>query len=311
MFIKDEEALGYVAVAVLLVFPWLGVAWKTWGFIWSLLMLLAVFLVGRKRGFSLTALISLVGYGILFIVYGTSAWQYVSFVPLAGLLSILGWHKRWPMKETFFWSAALAAALGALVVMPYMPQGTSVLPENEIIEAVVEQYNVSGGMAMLQQQGFSELQLRELLQRGLELYVLIQPGIAALFAILKFGIVFFLMELLFRKKEERIPFVHWRLPWYAVWGAVLGLAFYLTGDQFSWVVLRTTGINLMVIYGGVTLVLGTAVLVYYLQSPKLHLLLKVLLVAFCFFYFYLGAFILMMCGLFDLVFNFRRLPEEI
>lgn len=308
MYLRDEVALNYLAGGVLLAFPCVGIVFGTWGFFWGVLMLLAVFLVGSRRGLSIAALFLLIGYVVPLIVFGAPAFKLMSYVPLAGLLGVLGWHKHWPGRVTFFWSAALAAVLGTLPILSFMAEGSSVLAVNDMINTTVQQYQASG---LLQQQGISEVQLRNLLQEVVDLYVLIFPSLAALAAIVGFGFVFYFARIWFNEGEERIPFTHWRLPWYAVWGVVLGMAFYLVGDQFTWVALRILGINLLAIYGALTLVLGTSVFVYLLQSPKIPRFLKFAVILTSLIFLFFSVVSLIMFGLFDLVFNFRRLPEEL
>lgn len=311
MFLRDEVALNYLAGAILLTFPWLGIVLGTWGFFWGVLMLLAVLLVGRRSGLSVAVLSLVIGYVAPLIVFGATAYNLMSLVPLAGLLSVLGWQKHWPVRVTFFWSAALAAVLGTIPTLSFMAQGVSALTASDMINTTVNQYQASGLLAVLQQQGISEVQLRDFLQRAIQIYALILPSFAALVALVEFGFVFYFARVWFNGDEGRIPFTRWRLPWYSVWGAVLGIAFYLLGDQFSWTVLRVLGINLMVIYGALTLVLGASVFVYLLQSPKIPRFLKFALIITSFIYLFFSVVSLIMFGLFDLVFNFRRLPEEL
>ena len=310
MFLRDEVALNYFAGAILLTFPWLGIVLGTWGFFWGVLMLLAVLLVGRRSGLSIAVLLLVIGYVAPLIVFGPTAYNLMSLVPLAGLLSVLGWQKHWPVRVTFFWSAALAAVIGTIPTISFMAQGVNALSASDIINTTVNQYQASGLLAVLQQQGVSEVQLRDFLQRAIEIYALILPSFAALIALVEFGFVFYFARIWFNQGEQRIPFTRWRLPWYSVWGAVLGIAFYLLGDQFSWTVLRVLGINLMVVYGALTLVLGASVFVYLLQSPKIPRFLKFALIITSFIYLFFSVVSLIMFGLFDLVFNFRRLPEE-
>ncbi|KUO78077.1 MAG: hypothetical protein APF81_25765 [Desulfosporosinus sp. BRH_c37] len=310
MFLKDEVALNYLAGAILLTFPWLGVVLGTWGFIWGVLMLLAVFLVALRRGLSIAVLSLLIGYVAPLIVFGVTVFNTVSLVPLAGLLVVLGWQKHWPVRVTFFWSAALAAVIGTIPTLSFMVQGLSELTASEMTNTTIQQYQASGLLEVMQQQGITEVQVRELLQQGIHLYALVLPSFAALVALVEFGFVFYFVRIWFNKDEGRIPFTHWRLPWYSVWGAVLGIVFYLLGDQFSWPILHVAGINIMVVYGALTLVLGISVFVYFLQSPRIPRFLKLALIIAGFIYLLFSIISLIMFGLFDLVFNFRRLPEE-
>lgn len=310
MFLSDETVVNYLAGAILLTFPWLGVAWGTWGFIWEAVLLLAVFLVGRRRGLPIATGLLLIGYVIPLTVLGVAGFNQMSLVPLAGLMGVLGWHKQWPVRMTFFRSAMFAAVLGALPTLSFMAQGFDAKTVSDMINMIVQQYQASGLLAVMQQQGITEVQARDLLQRGIHFYALIIPSFAAITAFVEFGLVFYIFRRWFKDDEGRIPFTRWSLPWYAVWGAVLGIAFYLLGDQFSWTILRGLGINLMVVYGALTLVLGTSVYLYLLQSPKIPRFLKFALIIASFIYFFFSVVSIMMFGLFDLVFNFRRLPEE-
>ncbi|MGC7871696.1 DUF2232 domain-containing protein [Desulfosporosinus sp. SYSU MS00001] len=308
MYLRDEVAISYVAGAILLSFPLLGVVWGTWGFFWTVLILLAVFLVGLRKGLLIASALTLIGFIVPLVSIGLPALSQVSFVPLAGLLGVFGWQ-RWPVRVTFFWSAALASILGVIPALLFAGQGIDPKSVTEIINSMVQQYQASGLLAVMQQQGITEMQLRQLMQEGIQFYLLILPGFVALSALLEYAFAFYFFKRWLNPKE-RIPFTHWRLPWYAVWGAVLGIAFYLLGDQYSWMTLRALGINLMVIYGAVTLILGIAVYSYLLQSPKIPRFLKWILIVASLVYFFFSVSSIILFGLFDLVFNFRRLPEE-
>jgi hypothetical protein len=214
------------------------------------------------------------------------------------------------VRVTFFWSAALAAVIGTIPTLSFMVQGLSDLTGSDMINSIVQQYQAAGLLETIQQQGITEVQVRELLQQLINIYALMLPSFAALIALVEFGFVFYFVRIWFNKDEGRVPFMLWRLPWYSVWGAVLGIAFYLLGDQFSWTFLRVFGINLMAVYGALTLVLGVSLLVYLLHSPRIPSLMKLALIIVSFIYFYFSVVSLIMFGLFDLVFNFRRLPEE-
>jgi len=252
----------------------------------------------------------LIGYAAPLIFFGATAFSLISLVPLAGLLGIYGWHKGWPVRVTFFWSAAVAAVLGAIPTLSFMEQGFSALATSDLINTSIQQYQASGMLSMLQQQGITEVQVRDLLQQGIHVYSLILPSFAALVALIEFGVVFYFVRIWFNEEGGRIPITRWRLPWYAVWGAVLGIAFYLLGDQFTLTGLRAIGINLMVVYGALTLVLGVCLFVSLLQSSRMPRFLKYALIIASFINFFFSVVTLVMFGLFDLVFNFRRLPEE-
>lgn len=311
MYISDESVQEYLTGAVLLAFPFLGIALGTWGFFWEVLMLFAVFLVGHRKGLVRAIPFLIGGYGAAVLIFGFSALSQMSFVPLAGLLGIFGWQSGWPGRVTFFWGAMLAAVLGALPTLSFVRKGFDEKTVGDLINATLQQYHDSGLLARMQEeQGLAEEQIRALLEQGIQLYVLVIPSIAALIAIFQFGFVYYSIRRWFKDGEGSIPFTQWRLPWYAIWGAIIGIACYLLGNQFSWPVFRGLGINLMVINGAISLILGVAVYLHFLKSPRIPKWLKWILVISSIIYFFFTVISMIMFGLFDLVFNFRRLSEE-
>ena len=308
MYLRDEAALSYVLGVILLAFPWLGVMWGIWGFFWTLIMLFAVFVVGLRRGMKWASVLSVIGYLAPLIGLGTSSLASMSLVPLAGLFAVYGWN-RWPGRITFFWSSVLASLLGTIPLFFSVGQGVDANSVSGLINAIMQQYQASGLVDAMQQEGITAAQLRQLIQQFIEFYVLIIPSLAVLGSLFEYSIVFYVLKR-WLNPEGRVPFSRWRLPWYAVWGAVLGIGFYLLGDQFSWLPLRGLGINLMVIFGAVALILGIAVYSYLLKSPRIPRLLKWILVLASIIYLFFSVASITLFGLFDLLFNFRRLPEE-
>lgn len=309
MFLRDEQVVNYFEGAILLTFPWIGISLGTWGVIWEMLMLLAVFLFGRRKGLLITTVLVLIGYAVPLIVLGGTALNQITFIPFAGLFGIFGWQRRWPVQKTFYWGAMIAGILGAIPTFSFLIQGFDSKTVNDMINLAVQQYDASGLLSVIQQQGITEAQFRESLQQFIHFYSLIIPSLSALIAIAEYGVVFYVVRR-FLKDEGRIAFSRWRLPWYAVWGGILGIAFYLLGDQFSWSVVNGLGINLMVVYGSITFVLGLSVYLYMLKSPSIPRVLKFTLILTSFIYFFFSIISIIMFGLFDLVFNFRHLPEE-
>lgn len=311
MYISDESVQDYLTGAVLLTFPLLGIALGTWGILWEALMLFAVFLVGSRKGLPKAIRFLLIGYGVALIIFGVTVLGQMSFVPLAGLLGVFGWQSSWPIRVTFYWGAMLAAVLGAIPTLAFVIQGFDEKTVLDLINTTVQQYQESGLLVVMQQQqGLTEEQIRALLEQGIQLYVLVIPSIAALTSIAEFGLVYYIMNRWFRDKKKSIPFTKWRLPWYAIWGAVLGIACYLLGDQFSWPVFRGLGINLMVVYGALAMILGIAIYIHFLKSSKIPKFFKWAVVITSLFYFFFTVITMIMFGLFDLVINFRRLSEE-
>lgn len=309
MFLRDEEVLNNFAGAILLTFPWAGISWGVWGSVWEMLILLAVVLFGRRKGLLITAALLLIGYVAPIIFLSGAVLNQITFVPLSGLVIIYGRKRGWPVQATFFWGALVAAVLGAIPTLPFLKEGFDSKTVNDMINLAVKQYDTSGLLTTIQQQGITEVQVRESLQQFIHFYGLIIPSLSAILAIAEYGIVFYAVRRWY-KDEGRIPFTRWRLPWYAVWGGILGIVFYLLGDQFSWPIMNGLGINLMVVYGSIAFVLGVSVYLYILNLPNIPRVFKLILILSSFIFLFFSVISIIMFGLFDLVFNFRRLPEE-
>jgi hypothetical protein len=159
----------------------------------------------------------------------------------------------------------------------------------------------------LQQQGLSEVDVRSLLGTVLNYIILLTPGMATISGIVEWAAVYYFFARWFATPgREYRPFILWALPWYAVWGMNLAVASYLLGDQFQWLFLRSFGINLMLVYGVVALVLGSAIFMFFLKSPWMSRLLKFILIFSSMIYFQVTVIGLTLLGLVDLVLDFRR-----
>lgn len=312
MYVSDQKITNVLAIFVLLVGPWLGISRDIWGWMLEVLLLLAVLWVGRKNGFKLAASLMLLGYGVAFVAGGgLASLEIMGFVPWAGLFSVWGMERAWSQKANFFWSLCLAGVLGVLSVIPVIYRGIGTDVVQELIRSMMDQYRQSGMLAALTQQGMSEADIQSYMQQALQYFFLFIPGLAALGAMFEYSTVnYFYMRWFPREGQTQPFFVLWRLPWYAIWGVNLGIASYLIGTQWNAVALRVFGMNLILVYAVVALVLGSSIFLYYLRSPFLSRLMKAILIFTSFFYFQVTIVSLVLLGLLDLVLNFRRLPGD-
>lgn len=310
MYWSDRKSLDFLAGVALVAFPPLGVAWGLWGWIWEILILLSVFWLGLRKGIVPTAFSLAVGYGLAALVFRWAGLEQMGYIPWAGLLTVAGWERHWPRRVTMFWSLAVTGLLAALPLVGFVRQGLDPAMLKEIVNTSIASYKSSGMLTTAHQLGVTEAQLQTGLVQMLPVYFSLIPSFAALAGFVEFGFAAYVAERFIRGGERvKVPFSQWRLPWYAIWGVILGLASYLLGDQFGWLSWKILGMNLMVIYALVALVLGIAVYGYVLKSAKVPRFVKWILLMINLFYFLFSLVALMMFGLFDVVFNFRKLPE--
>ncbi len=310
MYVSDQKTSNFLAILALVVGPWVGVSRGAWGWMLDVLLLLAVFWIGRngrEKEFRWAALFLVLGYGIALALNGFSSLEHFGFVPWAGLVTLWAMKSRFPQRDTIFWSLVAAGLAGVIPALSLLHQGIQQESIQSLIQTMVDQYRQAGLIENLQQQGLSEVDVRSLLETALRYIILLTPGMAAISGIVEWAAVYYFFARWYPTLgREYRPFTLWALPWYAVWGMNLAVASYLLGDQFQWLFLRSFGINLMLVYGVVALVLGSAIFAFFLKSPWMSRLLKFILIFSSLIYFQVTVIGLTLLGLFDLVLNFRR-----
>lgn len=308
--LTDKKASEYLAIWALLILPWAGTQFGLWGLLWDFLLLAGVLWVGlQKRSLAFASLF--VGYAIVGLYFGMDGMEQVHFVSWAGIFVVYGWQQGWPSNLIHFWGGVLAALLGSLPALRLVDQGLNQKFVQDFIDAAIVQYDKVGILATLQQEGITELELRKLLEEALHIYHMLGPGFAALAALLIFGLAMRFLPPVFRPdRTKKVAFSHWRLPWYAIWGVIIALICYLAGDQFAMPGLQEIGYNLMLVYAVVTLILGLSLYVFFLSSPRIPRMIKWMIVMFTIFSLAFSIVAVLTFGLFDIVFNFRRLPDQ-
>lgn len=312
MYISDQKATHGLAIFALLVGPWYGVSSESGGWLLEVALLIAALWIGRSMGFRMMTVGLALGYGAALLAGGGfSSLIQISFIPWVSLLTIWGIQQGWPRKANFFWSLALVGILGFLPIIPTIQQGMGSDLMQEITRSMMTQYRESDMLTTLSQQGIDETDMEKYVQQFIQYVFLFIPGLAALGAMSKYGIVYYFFARWFPLKGQPFPlFSSIRLPWYAIWGINLGIVSYLIGDQWSFEGLRVLGMNLMMVYAFLAFVLGSSIFIYYLRSPRLSGFLKGILIISGFIYFQVMVISLILLGLFDLVFNLRRIPED-
>lgn len=311
MFISDKDSLKFATRFILIVVPLLSSLFVTWSWIVEILLLFSVFVHTRSSGTKLTALSLGIGYAAAIIsTGGNGIWQ-IGFTPWAGILLTMLKDKGMTTSVSVFWSLLLAAFLSALPVLPFISQ--LIVPENiqQSISSSLEFYQQQGTISALEKQGVSPADFEKYLRAALPVYYQLMPAIAGIIGMFELGIVYIIYRKTYRKFNHLRPFAIWRMPWYAVWVAIAGISGYLGGDYLGVNILKIIGMNLMAIMAFISLVLGFSCLAYLFKHPKVPRLVSLVIIFVGFFFSYFLLIGLLFTGLFDLVMNFRRIPEKI
>ncbi|MGE4271828.1 MAG: DUF2232 domain-containing protein [Desulfitobacterium sp.] len=316
MYVSDQKTTNMLAVLVLVAGPWLGVSKEGWGWMLDILLLLALLWVGRtdrEQGLRFGAIFLIFGYGLAVLLNGFPPYTSFSFVPWAGLVTIWGMRATISHRAVVFWSLVAAGVAGIIPTLGMLLQGVTQDSVQVLVQSLMDQYTQAGMLENLKTQGITERELLTLFEQIVNTMIMLTPGLVALTALAKWGAVYYFYMRWFPIPERTYqPFTEWRLPWYAVWGMNLAIASYLIGDLLQWVTVKNIGLNLMLVYGAVALVLGSAIFVSFLKKPMLSGFIKFILLFASFLYIQVTAPLLIIMGLLDLVFDFRQrsTPKE-
>ncbi|GAW93713.1 YybS family protein [Calderihabitans maritimus] len=179
------------------------------------------------------------------------------------------------------------------------------------MEQAIEFYRQTGLLERLTERGISEEMFREQMQYLVNLFKILIPGGLILssiaVAILNFVIARLVLKRLKISVPEVPPFRYWQLPWYSTWGFIAGLALLLVGDHWHLTWASNVGKNVLYIYFPFLLVNGTAVAVYYYKKYSPSPLVKALLIFTIVLFPSMIIMFLLLIGLFDPLFNYRKL----
>ncbi|MHB8157147.1 MAG: DUF2232 domain-containing protein [Desulfocucumaceae bacterium] len=107
-----------------------------------------------------------------------------------------------------------------------------------------------------------------------------------------------------------LPFSRWRLPWYVIWGVIVGLALLLAGEEASISGMTMAGKIILLVMGFILSVLGAATGVYFLRRWRVARWIKLAVVVGLVFFPQVTVPALITLGLVDAFLNIRRLSPD-
>lgn len=311
MYISDKDALKYASRIVLLLLPLFSSLFLSWSWIIEILLIFALFIHVSRSGLFLTISFLAIGYLSSMIPLGLQqSLTQIGYTPWAGVLLFILREKGLTIGRSMFWSLILAALVSALPTVPATVQALQPDILQQRIEDNIQLYEQNGTIQALEKQGWSRLEFEGYLKSAVPVYYRLLPALASILGMLEIGLGYLVFGFSRRKYQKGIPFTFWRLPWYAVWIAIIGISLYLGGDYFSYDILNIAGMNIMLITSVIAVILGISCAAYFLRHPKVPRVLYWVVIIFAVFFTYYVLLLLLFIGLFDLVLNFRRIPEK-
>ncbi|NPV26763.1 MAG: YybS family protein [Firmicutes bacterium] len=214
--------------------------------------------------------------------------------------------------------AIAIVSMAAVMWIGFLMTGLSWTDIQQQIQAnvnpTIEFYRRLGLLQVYANQGISEEMLRQMTVQMVNLLLRLLPGMlitgAAMAAVVNYFAAYAVL------KRVRIPvakvasFREWQLPWYLTWGVILGFAAWLGGDYLKATWLVTIGQNILVIYAPFLLVFGLSVVTYYYQTSRIPKLAKYGLLIVAVLYLRVTVMMLIFLGLFDPLFDYRKLRRQ-
>jgi uncharacterized protein YybS (DUF2232 family) len=182
------------------------------------------------------------------------------------------------------------------------------------IDPTIELYNKLGFFKHSAQTGLTEEVVRQMLEAFTKTLTLLIPALFVLWALATAFLNYVIAQLVLLRLKIKIPvlspFREWQLPWWTVWGFILGFAAYLVGDYFALEKLLHIGMNIMLIYAPILFILGLAVVSFYVGKYFTSTASRLLIIITAFLFFRFVFLALMVVGLLDLLLNYRHLPSK-
>lgn len=209
-------------------------------------------------------------------------------------------------------AAVIGTGIFLLLLFLFMGGGFLVPGEVEpMVDQYLEFYEQNGFLKPFLAQGISQEELRQQLSQMVALVIALIPGALFIGSLVTAGITYLMARLVLRrlgyKLVELTPFRNWRLPWYTIWGLIIGLAALLAGDYWEQKFLILMGQNIIYVYLPFLLLSGITVVTYYYYKWPLSPLVKGIIIALIIINLPITIPTLLLIGTFDPLFNYRKL----
>lgn len=279
--------------------------------IWSVPLAVLTAQAGLRRGV-LASVISLIWLGLAI----SPVWAAITAFQFAGIGLVLGilMTKGTSSGRMIAITTAVSILITLLVfVVPVVTDdsfsGFAVEFRNTTNE-VYKLWEDAGLVDRLQEQGMSGQEIRESLESAVDWVIRLLPALMATSAL---GIAFFNFlgaRSVLRKTGFSVPgfpvFSRWYVPWHLSWAVIGGLGLTLLGDYVGNKTIFTAGQNIVFICVPAAFIIGLSTAAY--MFSKVHSkVFKACVVFGSFFYLPLTVMLLLLIGVFDPLFDFRKI----
>ncbi|MGI6679635.1 MAG: YybS family protein [Dehalobacterium sp.] len=281
--------------------------------VWTVPIILLIMRHNMKIG-----LMGLAVTGLLIAILAGPVQSILFLVNMGGMALIYGYcfkNMLSPLKALLFGtltaavSTVTAIALSAFVAN--LPLTHMITDMKMAINEGFKVYESMGIMENILPEGVSAEQYKEQI---FTMFETLLPG-ALVGASMGLALINYLIVRQFLKRlKYTVPemplFRDWHLPWQIVWGVILGLTMFLVGRYLEHNIFILIGQNILYIYYPILLVSGISFMVFLWKNNILTGFMRVMVVMAAFLFSTIFFFALIMIGLFDPLFDYRRFFRE-
>ena len=287
----------------------------------SFVWLVPIVVVSVRRGFY-TGVLTMITTAVLLMILATPWRGFIYLVQFAGLGIVFAYYFSKKAEFTkIMMMGTVVAAISAVVtfILTFLVMGISIsdLAEQfkETSESTLLMYKEMGLLDnILYQQGMTIEQLIEHFNSLLITLAQLIPSIMVVYGMMVAFISYFITRKILQKLKLEVSelpmFRNWQIPWYFIWGVTVGLSFMLYGSFADWSTGEIIGLNIMYMFAPILLIQGLSVFVFYYHKWELSILVKVFLLIISIYFIPYVVMILLITGLFDPLFNYRRLETK-
>lgn len=288
-------------------------------FVTNFIWLVPIIAVAVRRDFN-TGMLSLITTAILLMIL-VSPWRALVFlVQFAGLGVVYSYC--FAKKEEFSKTILLGTVVVAISTIisfgiSFMFMGMNFADISAAFEQnandVFAIYERTGIIDRLVSQGISISEVKESIMNVSQIAAKVIPAAMVIYGMVVAFITYFVTRNSLQKLKlpisELPKFRNWQIPWYFVWGVILGIALMLYGDFKNWEIGLVLGMNIMYGYLPILFIQGLSVVTYFYLRWKISILLRVILLGIIVVNFPVTLMLLLFIGLFDPLFNYRKIGQ--
>jgi len=280
-------------------------------FIWAVPTAVLTAQAGLRQGF-LAAFLSFLWLGLSI----SPVWAAMVALQFAGIGLVLGSNLRKSISSGQVIARTVAVSFlvsGLIFVTPMLlgnSQGSAAAHLHGSTGEILSTWDEMGLLDRLQEQGISREEVKESLETAVSWIIRLMPAILTANALGTAFASFLVARMILIKAGVQVSvfpsFRRWYVPWYGSWAAVVGLGLALLGDYVGNNPIMIAGQNIVYVCLPVALTIGLSVAVFWLSKGPTRLF-RVFVALAAFFYLPVTIMLLVLVGVFDPLFDFRKI----